>query len=75
MNGPTKVHHRIRGTNLVTRYVLSEGSCVIPDKAAYVDDETWDKVVKVVAPGIRKIKASNGACIFPILLSVYLTNP
>ena len=50
----TKVHPRIKGTNLVARYVLPEGSCVIPNKAAYVDDETWSKVVKVVAPGIKK---------------------
>ena len=80
MNGPlivlakgTKVHPRLKGTNLVTIYVLPEGSCVIPKKAAYMDDETWSKLVKVVAPGIRKIKVSNFACIFPILFSIYLT--
>ena len=69
----TKVHPRIIGTNLVTRYGLPEGYCVIPNKVAYMDDETWMKVVKVVAPGIRKIKVSNVACVFPILFSVYLT--
>ena len=28
---------------------------MIPNKSAYVDDETSAKVVKVVAPGIRKL--------------------
>ena len=32
---------------------------MIPKKSAYMDDETWMKVVKVVAPGIRKISVSN----------------
>ena len=80
MNGPviflakgTKVHPRIKGTNLVTRYRLPEGSFVIPNKAAYMDDETWVKVVKVVDPGIRKMKVSNVAFVFPILFSIYLT--
>ena len=61
VNGPfifmmhgTKVYPRLRGNNLVTRYGFSEGYCVIPKKSAYMDDETWSKVVKVVAPGIRK---------------------
>ena len=35
----TLVHPRLRGTNLVTMYLLSEVSCVIPNKSAYVDDE------------------------------------
>ena len=38
-----------------------------------MDDETWVKLLKVVAPGIRKIKVRNIACIFPNLLSIYLT--
>ena len=37
-------------------------------------DEAWDKVVKLVFPGNRKTKASNGACVLPILFSIYL-NP
>ena len=52
MNGPViflakgkKVHPRPRGTNLVTRYGLPEGSCVILNKAAYMDDDTWAKVM------------------------------
>ena len=28
---------------------------------AYMDDYTWEKVVKVVSPGIRKMKVSNVA--------------
>ena len=68
MNGPviflakgTKVHPRLRGNNLLTKDGLIEGSCVIPNKAAYMDDETWAKVVKVVAPGIRKMTVRNAA--------------
>ena len=41
------------------KYGFLEGSCVIPNKAAYMDDETWEKVVKVVAPGIRKMMVRN----------------
>ena len=57
----------------MTRYGFPEGSCVIPDKAAYMDYKTWENVVKVVAPGIIKIKMSNVVCDFPILFSIYLT--
>ena len=59
-----KVHPRLRVNNLVTKYGFPEGSCVIPNKASYMDDETWSKVVKVVAPGIRKMKLSNVVCFF-----------
>ena len=38
-----------------------------------MDDETWGKVVKVVAPGIRKMKVINVAFVLPILFSIYLT--
>ena len=31
-----------------------------------MDDKTWEKMVKVVAPGIRKMKVSNVACVFPV---------
>ena len=61
MNGPviflakgTKVHPRLRGNNLVTKYGFPEGSCVITNKAAYMDDKTWAKVVKLVAPVLEK---------------------
>ena len=79
MNGPllflekrTKVHPRLRGNNLVTKYGFPEGSFVIPNKAEYMDDKTWDKVVKVVAPGIRKMEVRNVAFL-SILFSTYLT--
>ena len=68
VNGPviflakgTKVHPRLRGNNLVIKHGLPEGSCVIPNKSAYIDDDTWAKVVKVVAPGIRKMSVRNVA--------------
>ena len=63
----------MRGKNLVTKYGFPEGYCVITNKAAYMDDETWAKVVKVVAPGIRKMSVSNVAFICFILFSIYLT--
>ena len=31
---------------------------MITNKAAYMDDKTWAKVGKVVAPGIRKMTVS-----------------
>ena len=79
-NGPVisisrgaKVHPRLRGKNLVTKYGFSEGSCVIPNKEAYMDDETREKVVKVVAPDIRKMAVRNVAFFCSILFSTYLT--
>ena len=68
-----KVQPRLRGNKLVTKYGLPEGYCVIPNKAAYMDDETWAKVVKVVAPGIRKMTVINVASVCSILFSTYLT--
>ena len=48
VNGPviflekwTKLHPRLKVTNLVTRYGFSEVSYVIPKISAYMDDETW----------------------------------
>ena len=64
---------RIRRNNLVSRYGLPEESCVIPNKVEYMDDETWLNLVKVVSPGIRKMKVSNVAYVLPILFSMYLT--
>ena len=40
----TKVNPRLGGTNLVTIYGLPEGFFVIPNKSAYMDDKTWEKV-------------------------------
>ena len=80
VNGPviflakgTKVHPRLKGNSLVTKYGLPEGSCVVPNKAAYMNDKTWAKVVKVVAPGIRKMAVSNVAFVCSILFSTYIT--
>ena len=56
----------------MTRYGLPEGCCVIPNKATYMDDETWANVVKVAAPGIRKMKVSNGDFVFLILFYIYI---
>ena len=67
------MHPRLRDNNLVTKYVLPEGSFVIPNKSAYLDDETWAKVVKVVAPGIRKMAVMNVAFVCSVLFSAYLT--
>ena len=68
MNGPViflgkgvNMNPRLRDTKLVTRYIFPEGYCVITNKVEYMDDETWEKVVKVVSPGIRKMKARNVA--------------
>ena len=79
VNGPViflvkgkKVQPRQIGKKLLTKYGFSEGSCVIPNKAAYMDDKTWAKVAKVVAPGIRKIAVSNVAFFCSILFSTYL---
>ena len=80
VNGPvifleygTNVHPRLRGNNWTTKYGLLEESCVIPNKAAYMDDKTWAKVVKVVAPGTRKMAVINVAFVCSILFSTYLT--
>ena len=68
-----RVHPRLRYTNLITRYGFPEGSCLITKKIAYLDYDTWAKLVKVVAPGITKIKVSSVACVLPFLFSLYLT--
>ena len=79
VNGPLiflgigkKVHQRLTGIKLVTKYGFTEGSCVIPNKAAYIDDKTLARVVKVVAPGIRKMAVSNVTFVCCILFSTYL---
>ena len=48
MNGPvislemgTVVHPMLRVTNLVNRYGFPEGSCVLPNKSAYMDGYIW----------------------------------
>ena len=44
----------MKGNKLATKYGFPEGSCVIPNKAVYMDEKNWEKVVKAVAPGIKK---------------------
>ena len=68
----TKAHPRLIGNNLVTKYGLPEGSCVIPNKSAYTKDETWEKVLKFLAPGIRKMVVINVDLFCSILFSTYL---
>ena len=67
-----KVYPRLRGTNSVTRYGLSEVSCVISNKSSYLDDETWAKMAKVVSPFVRKMKVINVDCVFPIVIAIYI---
>ena len=38
-----------------------------------MDGETWEKVVKVVAPGIRKMKVKYVAYVLSSLFSIHLT--
>ena len=57
----------------MTRYVCPEVSYVIQNNTSYMDDETWEKLVNVLAPGIRKIVVINVDLFCSILLSIYLT--
>ena len=59
MSGPvilpgkgTLVYPDIGGSNVVSWYKSPEVSCVILEIISYMDDETWAKLAKVVAPGI-----------------------
>ena len=69
----TKVRPSIKDNNLMFIYGFSEKSCVIPNKSSYIYDKTCEKVMKVTAPGLKKMKVSNVACFLPILFSIYLT--
>ena len=66
----TSVQPRLRGANFVNIYGFLEDSGVIPHKSAYMDDENWAKVSKVVSPSIRKMRVRNVAYVFPILFSI-----
>ena len=68
-----KVHARMRGKSLVTRCGFPEGYCMIPNKAAYIDETTLEKVLKLVTPGIRKMAVRNFYFVWYILFSTYLT--
>ena len=67
----TKVHQMPRGKNLVIKYGLPEGFCVIPNKAVYMDDKTWEKVVKVVAPSMTKMAVRNVAFVCSIYFLLF----
>ena len=56
-----KFYQRILDNNFVIKYGFPEGSCVIPKKAACMDDETLEKAVKLVALSIRKMAVRNVA--------------
>ncbi len=65
MNGPVifipqgkEVNRCFAGDKLHIIYGLPEGSCVIPNASGYMDDETWLKVVEVLAPAMRKMEVS-----------------
>ena len=65
INGPVifiakgeSIHDHFKGDRLHRDYGLPEESCVIPNKNGYMDDETWEKVVDVLAPAIRKMKVN-----------------
>ena len=46
---------------------------MIKNKSAYLDGVSWVKVVKVVAPVIRKKKVHNVTYVLPILFYIYIT--
>ena len=69
----TKVHQRLRDNNFVTKNGLPKGSCVITNKSAYMDENTWVKLVTVVASSNRKLAVRNIAFVCCILFSTYLT--
>ena len=73
MEKGTKVHQRLRDNKLVNKYGLTEEYFVIPKKSAFMDDEAWAKVVKLVAPGIIKMAVINVAFVCSILFSAYIT--
>ena len=66
------MHPKLRGTTLVPKYGFPEGSCVIPNKAACMDDETWEKLMKVTHTDIRKMKIRNVDFCFAYF-SLYIT--
>ena len=47
--------------------------CLGLEQVIYMDDKTWENVVKVVAPGNRKMKLINVAFVLPNLFSIYIT--
>ena len=47
---------------------------MIPNNTIYTNDDTWEQVVKMASPGIRKMKVINVAFVLPVLVSIYLTH-
>ena len=45
---------------------------MITKKAAYMDDDTWENVVKVFVPSIIKINVSNVAYLFLYYYYLYI---
>ena len=46
---------------------------MIPNTRAYLDDDTWAKVMKLVAPRTIKIMVSDIACVFSYFI-IYISN-
>ena len=57
----------------MTKYGFLERSCVITNKAEYIDDKTCTNVAKVVSTSIRKMAVGNVDFVCFILFSTYLT--
>ena len=58
VKGKGKVKSMFSDARLVKHYGLPEGSTVIMNDSAYMDDETCEAVVEKLAPAIRKMKVS-----------------
>ena len=52
----TEVNQLFTKKKLQENYGLPEGSCVLMNENAYMDDETWERVVDILAPALRKLK-------------------
>ena len=67
------VNPKLRGTNLLTKYGFLEGSCVITNKAACMDDEAWEKLVKMRDTDIRKMNVRNvDLCFVSFIIYIYI---
>ena len=64
---------KIRGPNLVTKYVFLGVYCVITNQELYMDDEIFMRLVKVVSPSIRKMKLGDVSFVCLILFSLFIT--
>eukprot|EP00957_Ditylum_brightwellii_P204708 15340482-Ditylum_brightwellii.AAC.1 len=78
VNGPVifltkgkEVHCSFRENKLHTMFGLPEGSYVIANGTGYMDNETWLKVVKLLAPATRKMKIKTLTKYFKLLSLSY----